>query len=146
MRKNQKPTQTNGPWYVLAVPAGKSEFGAPNCPVKALRYYHRYMSERPNLRKSRCHLFIPIKDNNAGMELSAAITSRWIRATRVDSHVSLQKSKSLPRTVKAHEVCAMATSLQFFNKVDLQTEMKAGKLVQRKYLTFILPERHLSTT
>ena len=37
MRKNQKPNQVNDPWYIPAVPTGKSEFGAPNCPVRALR-------------------------------------------------------------------------------------------------------------
>ena len=41
MRKNQKPNQVNDPWYIPAVPTGKSEFGAPNFPVRALRYYHR---------------------------------------------------------------------------------------------------------
>ena len=53
MRKNQKPNQVNDPWYIPSVPTGKSEFGAPNCPVRALRYYHRYMylTEHPELRK-----------------------------------------------------------------------------------------------
>ena len=37
--KNQKPNQVNDHWYIPAVPTGKSEFGAPNCPVRALRYY-----------------------------------------------------------------------------------------------------------
>ena len=78
MRKNQKPNQVNDPWYVPAVPTGKSEYGAPNCPVRALRYYHRYQSEHPELRKGRRRLFIQIKDNNAGKELSAATISRWI--------------------------------------------------------------------
>ena len=55
-----------------AVPTGKPDFGAPNCPVRALRYYHRYMTEHPELRKGRRRLFIPFKDNNAGKELSAA--------------------------------------------------------------------------
>ena len=71
MRKNQKPNQVNDPWYIPAVPTGKSEFGAPNCPVRALRYYHRYLTEHPDLRKDRRRLFVPIKDNNAGKELSA---------------------------------------------------------------------------
>ena len=32
-----RPTQANDPWYVPAIPAGKSDFGAPNyCPVRAL--------------------------------------------------------------------------------------------------------------
>ena len=50
--------------------------------------------------------------------------SRWIRATIVDSHTFLEKSKILPKTVKAHEVRAVATSLQLSNKVDMQTVMK----------------------
>ena len=70
MRKNQKPNQVNDPWYIPAVPTGKSEFGAPNCPVRVLRYYHRYLTEHPELRKDRRRLFVPIKDNNAGKELS----------------------------------------------------------------------------
>ena len=37
MRKNQKPTQTNDSCYIPVVPTGRSEFDAPNCPVRALR-------------------------------------------------------------------------------------------------------------
>ena len=40
-RKNQRPNQVNDLWYIRAVPTGKSDFGASNCPVRALRYYHR---------------------------------------------------------------------------------------------------------
>ena len=105
----------------------KPDFGAPNCPVRALRYYHRYMTEHPELRKGRRCLFIPLKDNNAGKELSAASISRWICTTTVDSHASLHNSRSIPGKVKAHEVRAVATSLQLFNKVDLQAVMKAEK-------------------
>ena len=47
MRKNQRPNQVNDPWYIPAVPTGRPEFGAPNCPARALKYYHRYMSEHP---------------------------------------------------------------------------------------------------
>ena len=71
-RKNQRPNQVSDPW---SIPAG-SEFGAPNCPVRAPKYYHRYMSEHPKLRKGRRRLFIPFEDNNAGRELSAASISR----------------------------------------------------------------------
>ena len=104
--KNRKPIQTIYPWYIPAVPTGKSEFGAPNCPVRALRYYHKYTSitEHPELRKGGCSLFIPIKDKNSGNELSAATISRWICTTIVDSHAALQKSKSIHRTLKVHEV------------------------------------------
>ena len=102
---------------------GQIFFGAPNCPVRALRYYHSYMSEHPELRKGRRCLFIPIKDNNAGKEL----ISRWTCATIVDSHATLEKSRNLPKTVKAHEVCAVAISLQRYNKVDLKSVMKAGR-------------------
>ena len=67
MRKNQKPNQVNDPWYIPAVPTGKSEIGAPNCPVRALRYYHRYQSKHPELRKGRRHLFIPRSVFNANI-------------------------------------------------------------------------------
>ena len=49
MLKNQRPNQVNGPWYNPAVLTGKPDFGAPNCPVRALRHYHRYMTEYPAL-------------------------------------------------------------------------------------------------
>ena len=95
--------------------AAQIEFGTSNCSVKALRYCDRYQSEHPELRKGRRHLFIPIKDNNAGKELSAATISRWICTTIVDSHTACKDSKNI--SVKVHEVRAVATSLQLFNKV-----------------------------
>ena len=127
MRKNQKPNQVNDPWFIPAIPTGKPEFGAPNCPVRALRYYHRYLTEHPEVRKDRRRLFVPIKDNNAGKELSAPSISRWICTTIVDSHAAVQDSKNLSGSVKAHEVRAVATSLQLFNKADLHSVMKAGR-------------------
>ena len=89
MWKNQRPNHVNDPWYIRAVPPGKSDFGAPNCLVRGPRNYHRYITEHPELRKGRRHLFIPIKDNNVGKELSSATISKWICTTIVDSHVSL---------------------------------------------------------
>ena len=68
MRKNQKLSQVNDLWYIPVVSTGKSEFGAPNCPVRAPSYYHRYLTEHPELRKDRRLLFVPIKHNNAGEE------------------------------------------------------------------------------
>ena len=127
MRKNQKPNQVNALWYIPGVPTGKSEFGALNCPVRALRYYHRHLTEHPELRKDRRHLFVPVKDNNTGKELSASIISRWICTTIVDCHAAIQNSRNLSGSVKAHEVRAVATSLQLFNKVDLHCVMKAGR-------------------
>ena len=65
MRKNQRPNQVNYKWYIPAVPTGREEFGAPNCPLRAPKYYHRYISEQPELRKGRrsffINLFIPFK-------------------------------------------------------------------------------------
>ena len=84
MRKNQEPNQVNDPWYIPAVPTGKSGLGAPNCPVRALHYYHRHFTEHPEVRKDRRRPFVPIKDNNAGKELSAATVFRWICTTIVD--------------------------------------------------------------
>ena len=127
MQKNQRPHQVNDSWYIPAVLTGKPDFGAPNCPVRVLRYYHGFMTEHPELRKGRRRLFIPFKDNNGGKELIAASISRWICTTIVDSHASLQNSKSIPGKVKAYKVRAMATLLQLFNKVDLQAVIKAGR-------------------
>ena len=128
MRKNQKPIPDPWyPWYISAVPTGNSEFGTPNCPVRALRYYNRYLTEHPELRKDRRHLFVPIKDHYASKELSASTISRWICTTIVDSHGAIQSSRNLSGSVKAHKVRAVATSLQLFNKVDLHSVMKAGR-------------------
>ena len=113
MRKNQKPNQVNDPLYIPAVPTGKSEFGASNCPVRALRYYHRHLTKHPELRKDRRRLFVPIKDNNTGKELSASTISRWICSTIVDSHAAIQNSRNLSGSVKAHEVRGVATSLRY---------------------------------
>ena len=96
MRKIQKPNQVNDPWYIPAVPIGKSVFGAPVCPVIVFGYYHRYITEHLELRKGRCPLIVLIKDNNAGKELSAATVSRWICTTIVNSHATLRKSKGIP--------------------------------------------------
>ena len=98
MRKNQKQNQVSDPWYIPAIPTGKPEFGAPNCPVRA--HYHRYLTEHPELRKDRRRLFVPIKDNNnSGKELSAASISRWMCTTIVDSHAAIQDSKNLSGSV-----------------------------------------------
>ena len=54
MRKNHKPNQDNHPWYIPAVPTGKSDFGAPNYPgVKALRYYQRYYYRASRIKEDR---------------------------------------------------------------------------------------------
>ena len=127
MRKSQKPNQVSDSWYIPAVPTDKSEFGAPNCPVRALRYYQRYLTEHPELRKDRHRLFVPIKDNNAGKELSASTISSWICTTIVDSHATIQNRRDISGSVKAHKVRAVTTSLQLFNKVDLHSVMKAGR-------------------
>ena len=80
MHKNQKVGDS---WYIPAVPTAKSNF-APNCPVRALRYYHRYITEPRELRKGRRCLFVLIKDNNTGKGRSAATISGWICTTSRD--------------------------------------------------------------
>ena len=93
------------------------------------------MIEHPELRKGRRRLFLPIKDNNAGKELSAATISRWICTTIVDSHAALQNSKSIPGKVQALKVSAVATSIQLFNKVDLKAVIKARRWSSRGTFT-----------
>ena len=127
MWENQRPNQVNDPWYIPAVLTGRPDFGAPNCPVRALGYYHRYMTVQSESRKGRRRSFVPFKDNNAGKELSTASISWQIYITIVDSYACLQNSKSIPGKVKVHEVRAVATSLQLFNKVALQAIKKAWR-------------------
>ena len=135
MCKNQKPNEVNNPWYFPAVPTGKLEFGA-NSPVRALSYYHRYLTAHPELRRDRHRLIVPIKDNNARKKLSAATISRWICTPIVDSHAAMQNSKSFSGYVKAHEIRAVATSLWLFNKVDLQIVMWPGRWSSGGIFTF----------
>ena len=80
-----------------------------------------------------------------GKELIVALIPRWIYTTIVDSHASLQSSKKIPGKVKSHEVRAVATSLQLFNKVDLQAVMKARRWSWR-HLYILLSSRPLSVS
>ena len=100
--------KTNDPCFIPVVPTGRSEFYVPNCLVRA----HRYISEHTELRDGRRRF--SIKDSNAGKELSASTISRSICDITVESHATLEKSKSLSKTVKVHEVPAVATSLQLY--------------------------------
>ena len=53
MQKNQRPNQVNDSWNIPVVLTCRPDFGAPNCPVEALRYYHKYKTEHSELRKGR---------------------------------------------------------------------------------------------
>ena len=53
MRKNHRPNQVNDLWYIPAAPTGKPVFDAPNSPVRAPKFYNRYMTEHPELKKDR---------------------------------------------------------------------------------------------
>ena len=126
-----------------AVPTGKSDY-APNCPVRALRYYHRYITEHLELRKGRCCLlFVRIKDNNTGKELSAATVSRWICTTIVDSHAALWRSKSIPgKSSRCPHSGYFVATLQ-----GRPTSSDEGlKMVQQRHLHVLLPYRHLSAS
>jgi hypothetical protein len=87
IRKNQRASETNAPLIIPAIPTGKQQFGHPNCPVRALKYYHRRTRD-PSIRKGRLHMFIPLKDVNQGHELSGSTISRWI-AQRLLQHINL---------------------------------------------------------
>ena len=56
--------------------------------------------------------------------------------TKVDFHASIQGNKNFPGKVIAHEVRPVATSLQLFNKADLQAVMK--EVVQWRHLYILL--------
>ena len=98
MCKNHKLNQKNNPLVDFSCP--KTEFGIPDCPVRALWYNH-FMKGHPELWKGRSErLFISIKDNNSGKELRAATIPATICNTIVEAHAALHDSKSLPKTLK----------------------------------------------
>ena len=142
MRKNQKLNQVNDPWYIPAVPTGKSEFGAPNCPVRALRYYHGYLTEQPELKKDRRRLFVPIKDNNAVKELSASTISRSICTTIVDSHAAIQNSR-ICQSLRSKSGGNIVTTFQQGRPPFCH---EGRKMVQWWYLHFLLPQRPLPSS
>ena len=108
--------------------------------VLLLNHYYRYMTEHPELRKGRRHLFIPFKDNNTGKELSVASISHWICTTIVDSHATLQNIKIIPAMVKkAHKVCAVATSLQLFKTSRPTSSHEGRQMVRWRHLHVLLP-------
>ena len=142
MRKNQKPGQVNDPWFIPAVPTGKSEFGAPNCPVRAFRYYRRYLTEHPELRKDRRRLFVPIKDNNTGKELSAATISRWICTTIVNSHAAMHAEQQ-----EFLWICQSSRSggdvIAAFQQGRPRSSVEGWKMVKWWYLYFLLHQRSM---
>ena len=62
------------------------------------------MTEHPELRKGKCCLFIPFKDNNAGKELGEPL---FLDGCTTMYHASLQSGKNIPGKVKAQEVHAV---------------------------------------
>jgi hypothetical protein len=124
IRKNQRVSETNAPLLIPAIPTGKQQFGHPNCPVRALKYYHRRTRD-PSIRKGRLHMFIPLKDVNQGHELSSSTISRWICSTIISAHQSF--SGKTPLDIKAHEMRAVATSLRLFSKTPINQIITAGR-------------------
>jgi hypothetical protein len=124
IRKNQRASETNAPLIIPAIPTGKEQFGHPNCPVRALKLYHRRTKD-PSIRKGRLHMFIPLKDVTHGNEISSSTISRWICSTIISAHHSLLGHE--PPGIKAHEVRAVATSLRLFSKTPLNQIIDAGR-------------------
>jgi hypothetical protein len=124
IRKNQRTTETNAPLIIPAIPTGQKQFGHPNCPVRALKYYHRRTRD-PNIRKGRLHMFIPLKDVTHGKEISGSTISRWICTTIITAHQTLIGHE--PPGIKAHEVRAVATSLRLFSNTPINRIIEAGR-------------------
>jgi hypothetical protein len=124
IHKNQKAYETNAPLTIPAIPTGKEQFGHPNCPVRALKHYHRRTRDQ-SIRKRRQHMFIPLKDVKPGIEISGATISRWICTTITSAHSS--QTGETPPGVKAHEVRAVSTSLRLFSSTPLNQVIAAGR-------------------
>ena len=74
MLKNERINQVNDQWYIPAVLTGKPDFGAPNCLVRALRYYYRYMTEHPELKKGTVYL-LPLRKI---MQVRSSVQPRFL--------------------------------------------------------------------
>ena len=123
----------------------QSEFGAPNCPVRALCYYYRHLTEHLELGKDRRRPFVPIKDNNAGKELSASTISRWICTTIVDSHAAIQNSRNLSGSAKAYGKSG-GYIVTAFQQGRPSFCHKGRKMLQWWHLHFLLPQRSLPSS
>jgi hypothetical protein len=142
VRKNQRASETNAPLVVPAIPTGQAQFGHPNCPVRALKLYHRRTKD-PALRRGRRHFFIPLRDVTQGQEVSGTTISRWICSTITAAHRA--HSGRAPPGIKAHEVRAVATSLSLFFHTPLQQVLEAGRWhsggsFTKFYLRDLLPQ------
>ena len=100
------------------VPNESSKLGTPNCPIIALRYYHRFMNANPScIRKDiGC---------SSKSRITALARSLLLPPFLGGSAIKF-KFKSHPKIAKAQEVHAVTTSLHLFSKVDLQIVMKAS--------------------
>ena len=146
MHKNQWPTQTDDPG-TFQQSLVESQNLALLCSVRALRYmyYHRYICPNTQSYRNADSFCSSQLRTTPGKELSTTAISGWICNTIVESHSTIAKSKSFPKTVMAHEVNAVASALQLFSKVDLQTVMKtdrwsSGGTFKSFYLRDLFPQ------
>ena len=128
LRKNRSPLEAETPLEIPALPTGSTEFGAPLCPVRAIRYYRRKTTD-PQLRRGRKRLFIPFKDNNNQKEISAASISRWITSVIAKAHSDQGEDVELRKSlgIRAHDVRAVAASLLKLDGASVTEVMRAGR-------------------
>ena len=92
------------------------------CPVRALsRYRRRTNASRSSLQR---RLFLPYKDNKND-DVSKATVSRWIRDVIARAYNS-SSDVADPKSFRAHEVRAWASSLAFSHNTSLEDVMKAA--------------------
>ena len=112
MQENQRCNHVNDPWYI----PGKPDFGAPNCPVRALRYYHRYMTEHSELRRAdtAClfHSRTTVWGRSSVQPLSLVGSAR----------VSQERSKLMRPVLRL-----LHYNKKNFQQIDLQAIMKARR-------------------
>ena len=114
------------------------------CSVRALRYMYYLCLNTQSYRSADSFCSSQLR-TTPGKELSTVAISGWICNTIVESHSTIAKSKSFLKTDMANEVNAVATALQLFSKVDLQTVMKtdrwsSGGTFKSFYLRDLFPQ------
>ena len=109
--------------YIPAVLTGKPDFGTPNCPAGVLRYYHRWRAH------AACVFKIQQRREGAHCSLYFSLDLHHYRGFLC--HPSEQQS--IPGKVKADEVRAVATSLQFLKSYGAGATYRIFRMVAETF-------------
>ena len=118
--KNQIPDRGAEPVIIPALPEDASS--RLSCPIRILSIYlDRTKNSRP---AKNTRLFLPLKKGIS--DISAKTISSWICRTILLAYESSGEKFLNRHSVKAHEVCALASSWALFNSASISEVLSAG--------------------